>query len=72
MPLFNVLAQEEPKVLFDNQSAIERDLVLSLLNSIKLRRKDSQGIILGVGHKECKVDEVVGVAEFGEKLKVCR
>ena len=45
MPLLNVLAQHEVKILLDDGGAIEGNMVIAALDAVKLIRENSDGII---------------------------
>lgn len=68
MSVLNVLAELEAKVLLDNEGTPE--LVGALLKTIELGGEDGKGFVSGIANKEGEVDQVMGVCELGDQLKV--
>ena len=70
MSFLHTLTQVKSKVFFDDGSGTEWDLVRSFLDAIQFGCQNSESIVFGIGDKKCKVNEMVRVGEFSEKLKM--
>lgn len=70
MAVLDVLAQREPEILLDDHGAPKGNAVWALLDAVELGGEDGEGVVGSVAHEEPEVDEVVGVRELGEKLKI--
>ena len=72
MPVLDVLAQLEPKVLVVDADAVERRDLGPVLDPVQLGGEDELGLRRRVGDEEAEVDQVVGVRELREQLEVGR
>lgn len=65
------LRDMDAEILLDNHDAAEGQVVgLCRLDALKLLGQDGQGVVGRVANQEGQVDQVVGVGELGDEIKV--
>lgn len=70
VPLFDILAEMEVKVLLDNDCAVKGEVVVAALDAIKLISENRNSIVGRIGNQKGEVDEMMRIGQLGKKLKV--
>jgi len=68
--ILHALRQLDAKVLLDDDRTAERDRVGSALDALQLFRQDGKSVVRAVADKEGQINQMVGVGELTEEIKV--